>query len=63
MKKLYWLIRLRKESNMTQQEVADFVGVDRTHYSRIENGVHEPRPYTKFMIAEAVGFDVKEWDK
>ena len=36
------LKELRKEKNLTQKEVADYIGVTRPMYTNIENGVKNP---------------------
>lgn len=36
------LKKLRKKRNLTQQEVADMVGIHRTTYTNIENGKADP---------------------
>lgn len=36
------LINLRKSKKLTQEEVANAVGISRTHYGRIESGDRTP---------------------
>lgn len=51
------LIKRRVRKNLTHQEVADFVSIDRSTYTRIENG-QKPRIET----AQALGFILKfDW--
>lgn len=63
MKILIWLKKERMRARMTQQEVADIAGITRPHYAHIELGKYEPRDFTKYMIAEAIGFDVELWEQ
>lgn len=37
-----WLIKLRHEMNLTQEEVATRAGIDRTYYTQIERGTRRP---------------------
>ena len=32
------LKQLRKEAGLTQQQIADFIGCDQSHYSKLEHG-------------------------
>ena len=53
------LAEIRKEKNMTQQELADLIKVKRQTISAIENGVN-PKIETAKKIAKVLGF---EWTK
>ena len=53
------LAEIRKEKNMTQQELADLIKVKRQTISAIENGVN-PKIETAKKIATVLGF---EWTK
>lgn len=46
----------RAALNLTQKQLADLVGVDRTTISKIENGIR-PSPVTAKKIAAVLGFD------
>lgn len=46
------LKELRKEHNLTQQEVADKINISRPAYSQYEIGKKEPRLYTLIAIAD-----------
>ena len=50
-----WLIAARKDKNLTQQEVAEKLGVTRISYSRYENGERTPRPSTAKKIESLLG--------
>lgn len=52
-----WFISMRKEKNMTQEEIAEKVGVTRQLISSIENGNTNPSVSTAKKIASALGFD------
>lgn len=38
MKRRHWLIKLRKKENLTQDEVAKKAGIERSTYTKAENG-------------------------
>lgn len=46
---------LRKEKNLTQQDIADKTGLQRNHVSRIEQGRYSVGFDTLQAIAEALG--------
>lgn len=56
-KKLY---EARKKRGLTQQEVAERVGIDRTHYVRIENGSRTPSLGVARKIASVFGMPIEE---
>lgn len=47
----------RKEAGMTQQELANKVGVVRTHISNIEIGIINPSVPVAMAIGKILGFD------
>jgi transcriptional regulator with XRE-family HTH domain len=53
------MIRLRRELNLTQQQLADKSGVKQSQIARIETGKHSPRLATIIGIAAAVGYKVE----
>ena len=59
LKNLGNLIRYkRRESGLTQQEVAETVGVSAQHYSRIERGEYTPSLQTFLKLAEVLRIDI-----
>ncbi|REJ09422.1 helix-turn-helix domain-containing protein [Halobacillus trueperi] len=46
-----WLIQLRKEQQLTQQEVAAGAHIDRAYYAQIENGTRNPSMTVASRIA------------
>lgn len=48
----------RKEAKMTQEELAEKIGADKSYISRIENGKTEPKVSTFYKIIEALGLKV-----
>lgn len=54
------LIKARKQLNLTQQQVAIAVGIDRTAYSRIECGHRKPAVDVAIRIAALLGKQVEE---
>ncbi|MGE6379587.1 helix-turn-helix domain-containing protein [Peribacillus muralis] len=54
---------LRKERikrKLTQQQVADYLGIKRSHYSNIENNNKNPGHSTAVKIADFFGIDHKK---
>ena len=49
----------RKEAKMTQSELAEKVGSNKSYISRIENGRTEPKVSTFYRIAAAMGRSVE----
>ncbi|RJS59176.1 helix-turn-helix transcriptional regulator [Bacillus sp. PK3_68] len=51
-----WLVEKRNEKELSHQEIADLVGIDRSYYTKIENGL---RPSVKVAksIANHLDFD------
>lgn len=47
----------RKKRGLTQQQLAELVGVDRTLISKIESGAATPSVTTAKKIAAVLGFD------
>lgn len=48
----------RKDAKMTQEELAEKIGADKSYISRIENGKTEPKVSTFYKIIEALGLRV-----
>lgn len=49
------LKKLRDKWNLTQQKVADEVGIDRSYYAHIENGDSNPSLKIALKIKEVLG--------
>ena len=49
----------RKEAKMTQTELAEKVGSNKSYISRIETGKTEPKVSTFYRIASALGHSVE----
>lgn len=47
-----WLIKIRKNMNLTQQNVAEKAGISRAYYTEIELGVKNPTVITAQKIAK-----------
>ncbi|MFD0365432.1 Scr1 family TA system antitoxin-like transcriptional regulator [Nocardia sp. GCM10030253] len=54
------LIDARKSAGKTQEEVAEFVGVDRTTLGKWERDESTPRPHQRAKYAEALGVGMGE---
>lgn len=49
----------RKKAHMTQAELAEKIGTNKSYISRIETGKTEPKISTFYRIASALGFTVE----
>lgn len=49
----------RKKANMTQAELAEKIGTNKSYISRVENGRTEPKVSTFYRIASALGLNVE----
>lgn len=49
----------RKKAKMTQAELAELVGTNKSYISRVENGVTEPKVSTFFRIIAALGLAIE----
>jgi DNA-binding XRE family transcriptional regulator len=52
-----WLKEKRLEANLTQEEVAVKVGVNRATVTKIENGSRTPSIWLAKRLGETLGFD------
>ena len=48
----------RKKANMTQAELAEKIGTNKSYISRVETGKTEPKVSTFYRIASPSGLDV-----
>jgi putative transcriptional regulator len=48
------IANIRRKKNITQQELADEIGVVRTSLSHIENGLYAPSSETMIKISDAL---------
>jgi ribosome-binding protein aMBF1 (putative translation factor) len=53
------LLDARKESGMTQSELADKIGTDKSYISRIERGLTIPSISTFYRMVSAMGLSVE----
>ncbi len=49
----------RKRAKMTQMELAEKIGTNKSYISRVENGITEPKVSTFYRIAAALGLTVE----
>lgn len=49
----------RKNAHMTQEELANRVGANKSYISRIENGKTEPKVSTFYRLAAALGLTIE----
>ncbi|SES26475.1 helix-turn-helix domain-containing protein [Salipaludibacillus aurantiacus] len=52
-----WLINLRKDKNLTQQQVATLSFIDRGFYAQIEKGIRDPSIPVARKVAEVLSFN------
>lgn len=52
-----WLEKIRKEKNLTHQDVANQVKISRQYYGMIENGERDPSVSTAKKIGSLLNFD------
>ena len=52
-------IRLRKNANLSQQDIADQANIIRTTVARIETGMNSPQMKTMLQILEPLGYTLK----
>lgn len=48
----------RKNANLTQEELAEKIGTNKSYISRVETGRTEPRVSTFYRIAAALGLQI-----
>ncbi len=53
------ILDARKSGNMTQKELAEKLGVDKSYISKIENGVVNPSVGFFYRIMNALGLNVE----
>jgi transcriptional regulator with XRE-family HTH domain len=51
-------IRELQEPRMTQEALAKLVGIEQSYYSKIEHGIHKPRPPLIRALAEHLGVSI-----
>lgn len=56
-----WMIDARQNKNLTQQQLADSIGITRQAISSIENGNSFPRPKIANAIAATLDEDVRRF--
>jgi len=54
------IAELRKEANLTQEKLAEKVGLDRTYIGYLEKGDRSPSVETANKIARALGVKIDE---
>lgn len=59
-----WLVDARKIKSLTQESLANEVGISRTSYVRYEKGERTPKPITAKKIAALLDIDKSKffWD-
>lgn len=57
MGKRQWLVNIRNELGMSQQEAAEKAGISRSAYAGYEIGRRDPEIDNAIAVASAMGFD------
>lgn len=52
-----WLKRMREDAKLTQEQLAELTGIDRSMISKLETGSAVPSPKTAQAIANVLDFD------
>jgi transcriptional regulator with XRE-family HTH domain len=52
-----WLINIRNNENLTQNEVADSIGISRAYVTSIETGTRQPSVKVAKRIAKLLNFE------
>lgn len=52
-----WLLKIRLEKQLTQEQAAKLIGIPRTTYSSIEQGRRKPSVKNAMRIASVLQFD------
>ncbi|MGD6854532.1 helix-turn-helix domain-containing protein [Bacillus infantis] len=55
--KRYWLVKLRKNRNLTQAEIAELIHIDRAYYSQVESGLRNPSEEISRSIGRVLNID------
>ncbi|MBS3949183.1 MAG: helix-turn-helix transcriptional regulator [Peptococcaceae bacterium] len=50
-----WLLQLRNERSLTQEDVAARTGIQRAYYTQIENGTRNPSVTVARRLADVLG--------
>jgi DNA-binding XRE family transcriptional regulator len=59
--KRYWLADLRQKHGYTQTSISAELGIDRSNYNMIENGVTMPKLDTAIKISDKLGFNARRF--
>lgn len=51
------MIKIRKERNLDQQDIAELIGTTQQFYNYVENGRRRPSPEKAIKIGNVLGFD------
>ncbi|MBO6087776.1 helix-turn-helix transcriptional regulator [bacterium] len=62
MKKMFGerLRTLRRQKNLTQEQLAEIINIQPENYSRIENGLSFPKPENIVKISQALDVEIAE---
>lgn len=54
--------RMRKSKGWTQEQLAEKIGIDNKHLSRIEKGYHNPNYQIIKKLAQIFNFDIRNFE-
>lgn len=54
------LLKARREAKLTQQQIADLAGINRSYYAHIERAARRPSLIVAIKIAQVLGKRVEE---
>lgn len=56
-----WLIACRKARGLTQQEIANAIGISQQTYAQYETGARNPRPKIALKISKVFKVDLEKF--
>jgi len=62
-KKRLWLKDIRKKLSLTQMEISEKLGISRSHYAGIENGIKNPSMELAENLSDYMGFDLNKFKR
>lgn len=56
-----WMVRYRKKLKLTQEEMAQLIGISRSYYTQIENGTHTPSGLIALRLSNIFNVEMSEF--
>lgn len=58
-----WLRKIRKKMGFTQIEISEKLGISRSHYAAIENGIKNPSIEVAGKLSDIMRFDFNKFKR